>query len=272
MPEIFRLTIGNASLVGQHSGEGKPLIFLHAGVADQRMWDQQVVALQNSYQVITYDRRGFGKTTSPNEAFSHVEDLRGVFNQLGISVATLVGCSQGGRIAIDFALTYPQLVSALMLLAPAVTGAPEPAVYPPEIQAHLDELDAAEKANNIECINAIEANLWLDGPTSRAGRVRGATRKLFLDMNGIALKMPELTQEHEPSSAYERLANLSLPTLVVWGELDFPHIQQRCRYLVDTIPAAIGRKIRDAAHLINLEQPHQINELLREWLMFETSA
>ena len=80
------------------------LIFLHAGVADRRMWHNQIVKLRDGYHVIAYDRRGFGETIATDEAFSHVEDLREVLDQLGISTVSLIGCSQGGRIAIDIKL------------------------------------------------------------------------------------------------------------------------------------------------------------------------
>ena len=92
--------------------------------------------------------------------------------------------------------------------------------------------------NDLARVNAIEANLWLDGATSSQGRVSGALRELFLDMNGIALRMPELTQEIQSNNAYESLSDLLLPVLVIWGELDFPHIKQRSKYIVDTIPDA----------------------------------
>lgn len=266
MTTTFKLNIGNAQLEGQRSGEGQSLLLLHAGVADQRMWYPQVAELKNSYQTITYDRRGFGKTKSPDEAFSHTEDLRAVLDQLAVPTAVLIGCSQGGRIAIDFALAYPQRVTALVLFAPAISDAPEPGVYPPEIQARLAALEAAEQADDVEQINAIEVNLWLDGPTSSVGRVGGATRDLLLDMNGIALQVPELTQGREPRSAYERLSSLLVPTLVIWGTLDFPYIKERCHYLVNTLPNAAGREILDTAHLVNLERPQLISELLTAWL------
>lgn len=266
MAGTFRLQIGSAQLAGERSGEGNSLIFLHAGVADRRMWGHQIAELRDGYHVVAYDRRGFGETTSVDEAFSHIEDLREGLDQLGISTVSLVGCSQGGRIAIDFTLAYPQRVKALVLIAPAVSGAPAPEAFPKFTQARMEALDEAEKMNELERVNAIEANLWLDGPASPDGRVGGSLRELFLDMNGIALGIPELTKEIEPSSAYERLAVLSLPTFVIWGELDFPHIKERCQYLVDTIPAAKGKEISGTAHLLNLEQPEVINEILRAFL------
>jgi pimeloyl-ACP methyl ester carboxylesterase len=266
MTETFKLKAGNAQLAGERYGEGKSLIFLHAGVADKRMWRHQIAELSDSYQAVAYDRRGFGETTAADEAFSHVEDLRAVLDQLGISTVSFVGCSQGGRIAIDFTLAYPQQVTALVLIAPAVSGAPIPETFAPDIQARIAALDDAEEANDLESVNAIEATLWLDGPSSPAGRVGGALRDLFLDMNGIALRMPDLMNEIEPAPAYERLADLSLPVLVIWGELDFPHVKERCRSLVDTMPGARGKEIPGTAHLLNLEQPEMINKLLRDFL------
>ncbi|MEM7553421.1 MAG: alpha/beta hydrolase [Cyanobacteria bacterium P01_A01_bin.84] len=265
MKESFKLKIDSAKIVGECSGEGESLIFLHAGVADRRMWCYQIAQLSNSYQVVTYDRRGFGETITTDESFSHIEDLQEVLFQLDISTASLIGCSQGGRIAIDFTLAYPERVNALVLIAPALSGAPVPSQFAPEIQARMEELDEAEKMDNLERINAIEANLWLDGAISSPGRVGGTLKELFLDMNGIALKKPELTKEIEPTSAYERLSNLSLPTLVIWGELDFPHIKQRCKYIVNTIPDARGEEIPGTAHLPSLEKPEVINKLLQDF-------
>ena len=266
MTEVIKIKVGNAQLAVERSGKGNAIVFLHAGVADKRMWHHQLAEFREDHLVVAYDRRGFGETTAVDEAFSHVEDLREVLDQLGISTASLVGCSQGGRIAIDFTLTYPQRVTALVLIAPAISGAPAPESFPTDIQAHMKALDEAEDANDLARVNIIEANLWLDGPASAAGRVTNPLRTLFLDMNEIALRMPKLTKEIEPLSAYQRLSDLLLPTLVIWGELDFPHVKERCQYLVDHIPMAKGKEISGTAHLPNLEQPEIINRLLRAFL------
>ncbi|MEO1400659.1 MAG: alpha/beta fold hydrolase [Cyanobacteria bacterium J06635_1] len=117
------------------------MLLLHAGVADRHMWRHQIADLSDQYHTIAYDRRGFGETIAPDEAFSHVEDLREVLEHLGISAVALIGCSQGERIAIDFALTYPQRVTALGLIAPAVSGAPAPEDFPTEIQTRMDAKD-----------------------------------------------------------------------------------------------------------------------------------
>ncbi len=264
--ESFAIENGTAVLAGEQVGAGEPLIFLHAGVADRRMWHPQMADLSDTYQVVAYDRRGFGQATTTDEPFSDVADLQAVLDGLGVRRAALAGCSQGGRVAIDFALAYPERVRALLMIAPAVSGAPSPDAYPPGVEALDQELEAADEAGDMARINEIEAQFWLDGPTSAPGRVGGAVRELFLDMNGIALAMPELEQEVEPAPAYERVSELALPVLVIWGDLDFPHVIARCTYLVEAIPGAKGVEIQGTAHLPNLEQPDVVNRLLRAHL------
>ncbi|MDJ0754547.1 MAG: alpha/beta hydrolase [Ardenticatenaceae bacterium] len=266
MTEHIIFEIGGARVFSERSGEGETVVFLHAGVADRRMWRDQMAAFSGRYETVAYDRRGFGKTVTEDEPFSHVQDLRAVLDQLGRSTASLVGCSQGGRIALDFALAYPERVRKLVLIATAISGAPPPETIPAEIEERLIELDEADTAGDLKRLNELEARLWLDGPTSVTGRVKGELRDLFLDMNGIALRLPELTQEIEPVSAYERLAEVQIPVLVIWGALDFPHLRERCQHLVEKIPAAEGAEIPDTAHLPNLEQPEIVNRLLADFL------
>src|SRR3546814_9768219 len=81
--------------------------FLHAGVADRRMWQAQLAAFAPRHRVLAYDRRGFGETRGDPETFSHIADLLALLDQRDIDAAVLVGCSQGGRIAIDFASPTP---------------------------------------------------------------------------------------------------------------------------------------------------------------------
>ncbi|MEM7125550.1 MAG: alpha/beta hydrolase [Chloroflexota bacterium] len=258
----FQIDVGSAKLAGIHAGDGPPVVFLHAGVADRRMWHPQIDTFCHDHLVIAYDRRGFGETTAIDEPFSHVDDLDAVLDHFGLGKVTLVGCSQGGRIAIDFALQNPNRVTALALIAPAVSGASGPEEWPPQIEALGDALDAADEADDLDQINEIEAHMWLDGPLSQAGRVQGELRNLFLDMNGIALNMPELEKEIEPDSSYERVEELTMPAVVIWGALDFPHLIERCQYLVESIPGAKGHEIEKAAHMVSCEKAEEVNGLL----------
>ncbi|MBU8537566.1 alpha/beta fold hydrolase [Falsiroseomonas tokyonensis] len=257
---------GRAVLATQAAGQGDPLVFLHANVCDSRMWSAQMAALAATHRVIAYDRRGFGGTRAEAEDFSPVADLMAVIEALGEGrPLVLVGCSQGGRIAIDAALRHPARIRGLVLIAPSLGGAPEPA-YPPAIRAMLDRQRAAEAVGDLDAVNALKARLWLDGPLAAEGRVAGPMRDLFLEMNGIALRSPSLGQSLDTAPAFGRLHELRMPALVAWGELDFPHIQDRCRQMAAAMPAATAQALPGAAHLPSLEQPAIITDLLQTFV------
>jgi pimeloyl-ACP methyl ester carboxylesterase len=262
------LPAGRARLCIEETGTGDAVVCLHAGVCDRRMWQGQQQALADRWRLVAYDRRGFGGTSYEPERFSHVDDLIAVLDGLGLQRAVLVGCSQGGRISIDTALAHPQRVRALVLVAAAISGAPEGSDegWSPALRTRIAALEAAEARGDIDAVNELEAQIWLDGPEAAPGRVGGALRELFLSMNGIALRAVSPGEAVAAPSAWERLHELRVPTLVIWGPLDFATLQERMRQVVAQVPGARGEVIASTAHLPNLEQPDRFNALLRGFL------
>lgn len=248
-----------------HDTGGVPLVFLHAGVTDGRLWDAAMAAAAGVRSALRLDRRGFGQTRI-RAAQPHVwiEDLRAVLDALGLARVELVGCSQGGRIAIDFALAWPERVAGLTLVAPAVTGAPAPALDAASLA--LDAAtDAADAAGDLAELNRLEAWLWLDGPGQPEGRVGGAARALFLDMNANALRLQPMAGEPVSSpAAWERLEALPRPVRLVWGELDLPHLVDRCRQIAARLPDAQHWALPGVAHLPSLEAPQAFNTVLQQ--------
>jgi pimeloyl-ACP methyl ester carboxylesterase len=266
MNSNHQITSGQARLAVKVVGHGDPVVFLHAAVCDSRMWRAQLDAVGASNKAIAYDRRGFGETRTEKEDFSAVADLMAVIDAVGNGAPTiLVGCSQGGRVALDTALLHPSYVRALVLIAPAVSGAPEP-IHPPDIEGLMVRLRDAERAGDLDRVNAIKAHLWLDGPLQPEGRVAGEARRLFLDMNGIALRSPPIGSNLDVAPTFHRLGEISAPSLVLWGDLDFPHIQERCRHIAMTMPNASGRMLTGMAHLPSLEQPIGITRLVTAFI------
>lgn len=249
------------------AGEGPPLVLLHAGVADRRMWGPQFEALSDRYRLIAYDRRGFGESHSDDVPFSAVDDLIAILDALGLGEVTLVGCSQGGRIAIDAALAHPDRVQALALVAPALSGFDDDDFdYPPAVIELGEALTAAEDAGDLATVNALEARAWLIGMAGDPKRLAPELHALFEDMNAIALRAAPLTQERQPPSAIPRLGELRQPVLLAWGDLDLPVQDAICELLARRLPDVRTLPMPGTAHLCSLEQPERFNRGLLEFL------
>jgi pimeloyl-ACP methyl ester carboxylesterase len=262
---------GRARLATVRRGAGgtPPVVFLHSGISDKRSWDEVLDLLSPEMDVAVYDRRGFGTTIYKPEPHDQLVDLLAVLDSLGPGPVVLCGNSRGGQIALDFTLSHPDRVSALILVATTVSGAPavEAADIDPVEAAIWGDLEAADAAGALEALNLGEIRLWLDGPHAAEGRVDGARRRLALDMNRIALHAA--SPGHEPAppvEAWSRLAELRCPVLVVVGDLDLRHIQARCRHLAAEIPGAQLQVMEGAAHLPGLEQPAAFADSLRAFL------
>ena len=177
--------------------------------------------------------------------------------------AILVGASAGGRVALDMALLHPARARPGAGRAEH-RGRARARLHPP-VQAQMDELRQAEAAGDMERVNRCKARQLLDGVLAAEGRVTGETRTLFLDMNGTLRASPG-GQALEPAPAYPRLADVAAPTLVAWGDLDFPHVQERSRAMRRGRSPA-PREFVGAGHLPSLEDPAGFAALLDDFIL-----
>ena len=244
--------------------------------------------LSPAMDVVAYDRRGFGETLYEPEQHDQVVDLLAVVDALAADTpavdnsaadtpaddnsaavaVVLVGNSMGGRIALDFTLAHPARVAALVLIAPAVSGAPvagDDDVDATEA-AIWETLEAADAAGALDALNLGEIRFWVDGPHAPEGRVDGPLRQLALEMNRIALHAESPGHEPEPPEAWTRLSEVQCPVLVVVGDLDMGHLQQRCREIATRIAGARLHVMEGTAHLPAFEQPAVFTDVLRGFL------
>jgi pimeloyl-ACP methyl ester carboxylesterase len=255
--------LGGARFYYELAGEGAPLVLVHAGICDGRMWDGQFRLFAESYRVLRYDRRGFGRTETQPEPFSHHEDLHGLLKFFRLEEPVLVGCSQGGKTALDLALEHPGTARALVLVASAVSGFN----YSEALPQQWAELLQADEQGDIERVNELELQIWVDGPSRTTDQVDRGVRERVREMNLIALKRalglgPEQAVER---GAAERLGEIRAPTLVLVGELDTQRTLEAADFLAEKIEGAKKVVIPGAAHLPSMEQPGRFN---REVLAF----
>jgi pimeloyl-ACP methyl ester carboxylesterase len=265
MIEEFDIELDGAVLTGVEIGDGLPVVFLHAGVCDHRMWHEQMkLAADKGWHAIAYDRRGYGGTESQDVAFNHLDDLEEILDAFDIHAAVFVGCSLGGGLAIDFALRNPGRVIGLVLIGTSVTGAPWSATQE-ERAIEMAEEDAWERGD-LELMNKVQAHEWLDGPRARSGRVSGSARELFLDMNARALSKPALNHEEERDDAWSRVEAINAPTMLIVGDEDFTALIDRHEHLSETMPNSFAAVVEGVAHIPSIERPEMINRMLGEFL------
>lgn len=249
-----RVASGRASLAVEQTGpvDGTNILLLHAGVTDKRSWAPLVEHLGARVRCIRYDRRGYGASESEaEEGWSPLADAVAVLDAAAVETAIVIGSSIGGGTAIDLALAHPERVSALVLIAPAISGAPEPELEPrvAELDAEIDDADAV---GDLDVINQREAHLWLDGP-GHEGRVHGPVRDLFLEMNARAIAADDPGTPAEAPDAWSRLGEITVPTLFLVGEWDLRHLRTQSREAAESVRDGEYVELHGCAHLPQLE-------------------
>jgi pimeloyl-ACP methyl ester carboxylesterase len=250
-------------------GEGPPVVLIHSDVADSRLWAAQVPALAPSHLVVTYDRPGFGRTPLPPGPYSQVADLRGLLDGLDLQRASLVGCSGGGNVALDFALTHPERVDRLVLVAPGLAGW----AWSAELDAADEEETRLFEAGDDEGAAEGQVRIWADGrraPAEVDPSLREYTREAVLRSYAhyrAALERGEPgPAERLDPPASERLGDVRTPTLVVVGAADVEDMHGIAERLAAGITDARMEVVPDAAHMLPRERPDELNRLLLEFL------
>ena len=261
------VTIDQARLYYETAGQGLPLVMIHAGVADSRQWNNEFAFFARNYQVVRYDMRGYGKSEPVDGDFSHLEDLAAVLNTLGLAEpVVLMGCSMGGGLAMDFALTHPSRVRALIMVGSGPSGLELDVPRP----AQFADVEKAFEAGDLDRVAELEMQIWFDGIGRTPEQVNPAMRKLAYEMNrqalshevkGLGKRLPN-TQ----APAFDRLGDLKIPVLVIVGAHDTPYILAAADYMIEKIPSARKVTIQDAAHLANMDQPDEFQAAVANFM------
>jgi 3-oxoadipate enol-lactonase len=246
------------------TGLGPALLLVHAGIADRRMWDDQVDPfVEAGWTVVRADLPGFGETAPPLGPVALWATLRDLLERLGVDRAVVVGCSLGGRAAVDLALAAPERVRALVLVGSSLAGHrfQEPALF-----ERWDQSEGALDRGDHREATRVEIDTWVVGMDRPPEAVDPEVRRRVTGMLLTAYIHGEADLEEPDPPAAGRLGEITAPTLVVVGEHDRPDIQAMADALAAGIPGAERVVLDGAAHLPSMERPGEFNRVVLEFL------
>jgi pimeloyl-ACP methyl ester carboxylesterase len=253
--------VDGGTLYTETAGRGAPVVLLHGGFGDRRMWDDQFLELAKGFEVVRYDQRGFGQSPPPTAAYSPVADLIRVLDNLHISTAHLVGNSMGGTLALDFALLHPERTGKVVVIASTASGYPAPEAI---VKSVTDVFATARRDGT-----AAAADLWLHHPMVKVASVRDSTKDRLRTMireNQRTLLMEHWPQEPMAPPAFERLGDVNRPVLFIIGDQDVSSVIDGARESAAGIAGARLETVHGADHLPQMEEPEQINRTLLAFL------
>jgi pimeloyl-ACP methyl ester carboxylesterase len=270
------LKVEQVQLYYEMMGSGPPLVLIHDALLHREVWDKQFETFARDYTVIRYDQRGYGLSDFDDMGYVSIEDLHALLEFLDIDSATLVGSSYGGQMALDFALAYPDMVDALVLVGAPISGS---SFSQNDADAYIwrrvvfgryfGQFRPSGRLHNVD--EAKEAiDFWFGFPSSRYwilpenADIRQSARNLLL-ANLQNLIHRRLIKEPE-SPANGRLATIQVPVLIIVGQGDNPDLHEHATKLETGIAGASKVVIPNAGHLVHLEQPKAFNQAVLGFL------
>jgi len=239
------------------SGSGPALLLVHGWSIDHRSFAPQIEPFSREMRVITYDRRGFGKSTAAPDLSAELDDIDCILDSLGVSRVHLLGVSQGGRLALRYAATRPQRLASLILQGAVLDG--YAVEEPPEEQlplGHYQELALQGRMDEVR-------RLWLEHPMMSAGvtdpALREEIRALVADYSGA-----DLTATTPPARPFDvdvmaALQRIDLPTLVITGALETSGRKAHARKICELLRGAREIEMAHSGHLSNLTEAERYN-------------
>ncbi len=263
------LAVKGGHIAYDTAGRGTPVLFIHAAIADRRMWNREMSVFAAEHQTVRFDMRGYGQSSPASAPFSCVDDIRALTKHLHLESPFLVGCSMGGGFAVSYAIEFPEEVSGLLLAAPGVSGVPFEAFGKEDLLAfEYDERKSKEIAR-----------LWSEGKSPEAyeklrelwcSKLTGKNLELFREM--VEQNMAEIFTENSMQHiergrpSYDLLETIRAPTTVLVGDMDNPSSVPFSRLVSKEIPGSSLVLIPGADHLINLSRPDDFERELRNAL------
>ena len=242
------------------------VVLLHPGLWDRRTWDDQLDSFPAAgFRAIRYDLRGYGASSRlTGEPYSHVADLVSLLDALQVEQVALVGCSMGGKVAIDATLEHPDRVWALVPVASGLGGFEPLKEEDDWYEDVVAPIEDAIRDGDFERARTLElGRLWAPlGTDDEAGR---KIRDIAFD-NLHELTMDESSEVGPEPPAARRLHEIDVPTLVLKAEHDPPDMRRISDLIAAGVVDARAVLVEGADHVVNLRQPARFDELVLGFL------
>ncbi len=261
--------INGTKLYYEITGKGTPLIFLHGFTCDHRNWNPQLEFFSRKYQVITYDARGHGQSNLPDTIpYSYEDDLAALIDYLKIDKAVIIGHSMGGAPAFFYTLHHPEKVRALVLAEGGAFLSDPAIVDTANIPGYFKDIYRAIRVARKEGIEQGK-KAWLTiHPMKDAAENPISSelmRTMITDYSGWHWLNRD-PQKNNPDGTVEMMQEISVPTLLIAGELSHPVLKDLVSAQSKYIPNSKLVLLKNSNHMTNLENPEQFNKELEEFL------
>lgn len=261
------------TLYYEEHGSGEPLLLIMGFTVSAIGWRWNIPAFAQDFRTIVFDNRGVGQSSKPDTPYSmamFADDTAGVLDGLGIDQAHVFGISMGGMIAQEFALRYPQRVKTLILGCTHCGGSQAVLSKDPDVLSLLADVESVDVQQAAVVMTKVAVTPWF----------MQKHMDVLLQLNQLSLQHP--TPKHgmvrqmqaiQGHDTYERLPQVSVPTLVITGKEDGLVPLENSVTLAQRIPNADLAILANASHLFNIELPETTAETVkgfirrrREWM------
>lgn len=248
-------SVNGAELYYEERGSGPPLLLVHGtgGYADP--WAPVLDGLARSYRVITYDRRGFGRSPYPGRVrfADHARDAAALLDALDASPAAVLGWSAGGVIALDLAASLPESVTELFVAEPGVRLASRPSRAMLGMQLRCWNQRFLRR--DAEAAAAIMYR-WVSGYTTGGNAFDGLPQAWRDQMTAHGTStVREMDQLLRPYPSRAAIRSIACPVTVIEGSLSDPVFPQADAFVASLLPQSRLITLPGAAHFLHIDQP-----------------
>lgn len=243
------------------------LVFIHGYTLDHRMWASQVKCFQDKYQILIYDLLGFGFSDDPSEdkPYTHHEQLYALTQFLGIDHFHCIALSMGGRVALNYVLTYPKTVSKLVFLDVSIAGHAYTELTKAIFIANVDNT----KQGGIDFAKEKWAHCPLFVEANKIPPVQQALHLMLQQYRGWHFIHDDQIIPDIYSGTRKHLRCIEHLSLVLVGEYDIKDFHRIASILKKELPNVIHQVIKGAGHLCNMEKSDDVNTLIGRFLDFD---